>query len=114
MQTFYVPAQFAEATIYECNGQLQQHDVPSKTSASQDRRRLLSEARAARCRRVRGLQLDMSRIHPECPHSDPSDRSVAADVLLREEPDAEEDEEEDEGNGKNDGDDDEGNDGYSE
>jgi hypothetical protein len=56
----------------------------------------------------------MSRIHPECPHSDPSDRSVAADVLLREEPDAEEDEEEDEGNGKNDGDDDEGDDGYSE
>ena len=52
----------------------------------------------------------MSRIHPECPDSDPSDRSVAADVLLRQEPDEEEDEEEDEG----DDDDDEGDDGYSE
>jgi hypothetical protein len=57
----------------------------------------------------------MSRIHPECPNSDLSDRSVAADVLLRQEPDEEEDEEEDEGDGKededNDGKDDEG---YSE
>jgi hypothetical protein len=43
----------------------------------------------------------MSRIHPECPDSDPSDRSVAADVL-RQEPDEEEDEEEDEGDGKED------------
>ena len=44
----------------------------------------------------------MSRIHPECPDSDPSDRLVAADVLLRQEPDEEEDEEEDEddGNGR--------------
>ncbi len=54
----------------------------------------------------------MSRIHPECPDSDPSDRSVAADVLLRQEPDEEEDEEEeeeeDEGDGKED------DDGYSE
>ena len=40
---------------------------------------------------------------------DPSDRSVAADVLLRREPD--EDEEEDEGDGKEDDDKD---DGYSE
>ena len=63
------------------------------------------------------LPLDMSRIHPECPDSDPSDRSVAADVLLRQEPDEEEDEEEeeDEGDGKeNDDDDDEDDDGYSE
>jgi hypothetical protein len=29
----------------------------------------------------------MSRIHPECPNSGLSDRSVAADVLLRQEPD---------------------------
>ena len=43
----------------------------------------------------------MSRIHPECPDSDPSDRSVTADVVLRQEPD-EEDEEEDEGDGKKD------------
>jgi hypothetical protein len=52
----------------------------------------------------------MSRIYPECPDSD---RSVAADALLRQEPDEEEDEEDDEGNGK---DDDNGDtdDGYSE
>ncbi len=48
------------------------------------------------------------------PDSDPSDRSVAADVLLRQEPDEEEDEEEDEGDGKeDDDDDDEDDDGYS-
>jgi hypothetical protein len=63
---------------------------------------------------LRGLRLDMSRIHPECPDSDPSDRSVAADVVLRQEPD-EEDEEEDEGDGKEDNDDDDkDDDGYSE
>jgi hypothetical protein len=56
----------------------------------------------------------MSGIHPECPDSDPSDPSVAADVLLRQEPDEEEDEEEDEGDGKEDGDDDKDDDGYSE
>jgi hypothetical protein len=60
----------------------------------------------------------MGRIHPECLDSDPSDRSVAADVLLRQEPDEEEeeeDEEEDEGDGKeDDDDDDDGDDGYSE
>ena len=57
----------------------------------------------------------MSRIHPECPGSDPSDRLVAADVLLRQEPDEEEDEEEDEGDGKEDDEDaDEDDDGYSE
>ena len=57
----------------------------------------------------------MSRIHPECPNSGLSDRSVAADVLLRQEPDEEEDEEEDEGDGKEDEDDDGKDDeGYSE
>jgi hypothetical protein len=57
----------------------------------------------------------MSRIHPECPDSEPLDRSVAADVLVREEPAEEEDEEEDEGDGKEDDDnDDEDDDGYSE
>jgi hypothetical protein len=45
----------------------------------------------------------MSRIHPECPDSDPSGRLVAADVLLRQEPDEEEDE--GEGDGKEDDDD---------
>jgi len=60
--------------------------------------------------------LGMSRIHPECPESDRFDRSVAADVLFRQEPDEEEDEEEDEGDGKEDDgdDDDETDDGYSE
>ena len=58
----------------------------------------------------------MSRIHPKCPDSDPSDLSVAADILLRQEPDEEEDEEEDEGDGKKEDDegDDENDDGYSE
>ena len=57
----------------------------------------------------------MSRIHPECPDSDSSDRLVAADVFLRQEPDEEEDEEEDEGDGKEDDDDDDTtDDGYSE
>jgi len=62
----------------------------------------------------RGVPLGMSRIHPECPDSDPSDRSVAADVLVREEPDEEEDEEEDEGEEEDDDDDDKDDDGYSE
>jgi len=54
----------------------------------------------------------MSRIHPECPGSDPWDRSAAADVSLRQD---EEDEEEDEGDGKEDNDDDDkDDDGYSE
>ena len=59
--------------------------------------------------------MDMNRIHPECPDSDPSDRS--ADVLFRQQPDEEEDEEEDEGDGdgkENDDDDEEDDDGYSE
>ena len=63
-----------------------------------------------------GVPSDMSRIHPECPDSDSSDRSVAADVLLRQEPAEEEEEEEDEGDGcdEEDDDDDETDDGYSE
>ena len=56
----------------------------------------------------------MSRIHPECPDSDPSDRSAAANVFLRQEPDEQEDEEEDEGDGEEDDDDDDTDDGYSE
>jgi hypothetical protein len=52
-------------------------------------------------------------MNPECPDSDPFGRSVAADVLLRQEP---EEEEEDEGDGKEDDDDDDDkdDDGYSE
>jgi len=58
----------------------------------------------------------MGRIRPEYLDADPFDRSVAADVLLRQEPD-EEDEEEDEGDGKeddNDEDKEEDDEGYSE
>jgi hypothetical protein len=51
----------------------------------------------------------MSRMHSEFPDSDFCDRSVAADVVLRQEPD-EEDEEEDEGDGKDDNDDDDNDD----
>ncbi len=72
---------------------------------------------ACLCQAERGVPLAMSRIHPECPDSDLSDRPVAADVLLRHEPDEEEDdEEEDEGDGKEkeDDDDDDKDDGYSE
>jgi len=54
----------------------------------------------------------MRRIKRECRDSDPPDRSLAADVLLRQEPD--DDEEEDEGDGKQDDDDDDNGDGYSE
>jgi len=39
--------------------------------------------------------LGMSRIRPECLDSRASDRLVAADVLVREEPDEEEEDEED-------------------
>ena len=53
---------------------------------------------------------DMRRFHPQCPASDPCDRSVDDDVLVREEPDEEEEEEEDD---PEEGDDDNG-DGYSE
>ena len=48
---------------------------------------------------LRGVPLDMGRIHLERPDTNPFDRSVTADVLLRQEPD---DEEEDEGDGKDD------------
>jgi hypothetical protein len=57
----------------------------------------------------------MSMIRPPCPDSNPSDTLVAADVILRQEPDEEEDEEEDKGDGKEDDDDDDkDDDGYSE
>jgi hypothetical protein len=54
----------------------------------------------------------MTRIPPEC--RSPSDQSVIADLILRQEPDEEEDEEDDEGDGKKDEDDDREDDGYSE
>jgi hypothetical protein len=67
------------------------------------------------CQGATRVPLGMRSIHPESLDLDPSDRSVAADILLRQEPDEEEEEEEDEGDGKeDDDDDDEGDDGYSE
>jgi len=54
----------------------------------------------------------MSRMRPECFESDDSDRSVAANILVREEPDEEEDEEND--HEERDGDDNEDDEGYSE
>ena len=56
----------------------------------------------------------MSRPRPESADSDTRDHSVAADVLLRQEPDEEEDEEEDEGDRKEDDEDEDADDGYSE
>ena len=60
----------------------------------------------------------MSSIHPESLDPDPSDRSVAADVLLREEPDEEEDEDNEKDNEKDndetDGEEDADDEGYSE
>src|ERR1700679_2742804 len=51
------------------------------------------------------VPLSMSRIHRECPDSDPSDWLVVpADVLLRKQPDEEEDEEQDGGKEKEDDD----------
>jgi hypothetical protein len=58
--------------------------------------------------------LGMSRIRPEKPGPESTDRSARSDVLLREEPDEEEDEEEDEGNRKEDDEDEDTDDGYSE
>ena len=67
------------------------------------------------CQGVRGVPLGMSRIHRECPDPDSSGRSVAANVLFRQEPEEEEeDEEEDKGDGKEDDEDDDNDDGYSE
>jgi hypothetical protein len=54
----------------------------------------------------------MSRIHPEC--GNPSDQSVVADLILRQEPDEEEDEEEDEDDATKDDDGDRDDSGYSE
>jgi hypothetical protein len=57
----------------------------------------------------------MSRPRPESADSDTHDHLVAADALIRQDPDEEEDEEEDDGDGKeHDDDDEENDDGYSE
>jgi hypothetical protein len=56
----------------------------------------------------------MRRTIPERPYSAPSDRSIAADVLVRQEPDEEEEEDEDDNREDDDDDDDATDDGYSE
>jgi len=61
--------------------------------------------------RARGVPLSMSRIQPEFLGADPSSRSRAADVLVREEPEDDEDEEDEEDDGDEDKED---NEGYSE
>ena len=58
--------------------------------------------------------MGMSRGLPEYLDAAPSDRWVAADVLLRQEPDGEEEEDEDDGKDDDDNDDDTNDDGYSE
>ena len=58
------------------------------------------------------VPLNMNRKHSEFVSPESSDRSLAADVLLRQEPEEEEDEEDDDGP-KDDNDDDEEGDGYS-
>jgi hypothetical protein len=70
-----------------------------------------------RCHESRGVPLGMHRINPEYLDPDSSDRSLTADILLRQEPDEDEDEEEedeDEGDDKEEDDDEESDDGYSE
>jgi hypothetical protein len=64
-------------------------------------------------KRRHGVPLGMHRMNPEYLDPDSSDRSVTADILLRQEPDEDENEEkEDEDEG--DDDDEETDDGYSE
>jgi hypothetical protein len=68
-----------------------------------------------RNRRDNGLAQNMSKIYPECADSGSSDRSLLANLILRQEPDEEEDEEEDdEGNSKKDENGEREDDGYSE
>jgi hypothetical protein len=56
----------------------------------------------------------MSRINLECADSETPDCRVAADVLLRQEPDDDDEEDEDNGKHKDEDDEDESGDGYSE
>jgi hypothetical protein len=60
------------------------------------------------------VPLRMSRIHPECPDSNPSRHSVAAEVRVREAPDEDEEEDENDHKEKEDDDDDDTDDAYSE
>ena len=60
------------------------------------------------------MSMSMSSIHPEYLDADPSNRSVAADVLLREEPDEEEDEDNEKDHDETDEEEDGDDGGYSE
>lgn len=60
------------------------------------------------------LALTMSRINPECPDSETPNESIAADVVLRQEPDEEEDEDEEEDHREEEDDDGNNDEGYSE
>ena len=61
---------------------------------------------------MRGVPLSMLRLNPEYSAFDPSDLSLPADILLREEPEDEEEEDEEEHDGGEE--DDDGDEGYSE
>jgi hypothetical protein len=68
------------------------------------------EGHSVRLRDALRHRLDMSRLHPEYPDSESSDRWLPADILLREEPEEEEEDEEEQDRGE----DEDGDDGYSE
>ena len=55
----------------------------------------------------------MDETYLQCSAPGPADRSIAADVLLRDEPDEEEDDEEEHDGDEEDEEDDEGDEGYS-
>ena len=61
---------------------------------------------------MRGVPLDISRIHPAC--DNPSDQPIVTDLIVRQEPDEEDDEEEDEDDGTKDDDGGRDDSGYSE
>jgi hypothetical protein len=64
---------------------------------------------------LEAYHLDLRRLHPECSDSESSDRSLPADILLREEPEAEEEEDDRKEKEEDDEeDDDDGDEGYSE
>jgi hypothetical protein len=72
---------------------------------------MLADILSVRCQGVRGVPLGMIRIRPEYLDVETSDPSIAAEILVREEPD---EEEEDEEENEEDNDNEEGDDGYSE
>jgi hypothetical protein len=63
---------------------------------------------------TQGVRLHMSRIRPEYLAPDSSDRSIGADVRVREEPDDDEEDDEDENDHPDEDEDEEKDDGYSE